>query len=116
MQHGQSTEGDGQKDCDDREDGRGTPATADRPDTLFHISLSEGDCLDGYGARGRSEEQKGLRVLLPSVHGQILRDTVIAGEFQVADEEEISQPHEGVEPVEREKEEGQRLPEMIAVP
>ena len=115
---GQKANGDHSADKNRRQNGpEGGPAEGKHPlDPLLHPHLSEGHGTGGEKAAAGAAIEQGLRIICPVGRGKGTGDLFVTGQLHVPAEQGVAQPQQGLEPVDTEQAEAQRLPQGVPAP
>ena len=85
-----------------------------RGDALFHPHFAEGEGTGRHHMAGETtgEECLGVGFLCRGIH--IADDPLVAGQLNIAAQQDIGHPQQGVEPVDRQQQKAQGLPPVVA--
>ena len=85
-----------------------------RTDAVLHARLAEGQRTGRDQGAGTAAVQQCLRIVRAGGERHVAVDSLVAGQLDVPAQQHVGQPQHGVEPVDRQQQEAQRLPPVVA--
>ena len=84
-------------------------------DSGFHAVLPEGHGAGGHRVSGGGAGQQGVGIGLPLRIRQVRHGPFVAGHFQIPAEKNVRNPHQRLEPVDRQQDKPKGLPPVVPV-
>ena len=87
-----------------------------RFDTLLYADLAEGKRTGRNSAAVDTARDKRLHIIRALSALQILNYLFITCQLDIPAQQHIAEPHQGIEPVDRQQQKAERLPQVISAP